>query len=38
VFGVGVALVRFVVDKCLHADWDEQMPVVVMVAVYVYIG
>ncbi len=38
VFGVVAALVRFVVDECLHADWDERMPVVVMVAVYVCIG
>ncbi len=38
VFGIGTALVRFVVDKCLHVDWDEQMPVVVMVAIYVCIG
>jgi hypothetical protein len=38
VFGEGAALVRFVVDECIYANWDEQMSVVVVVAVYMCIG
>ena len=38
VFGIVAVLVWFVVDECLHAKWDERMPVVVMVAIYVCIG
>ena len=33
VFGVGAALVGFVLDQCFHANGDKRMPIVVMLSV-----
>ena len=33
VFGVGAALVGFVVDQCFHANGDKRMPIVILLFV-----
>ncbi len=36
VFGVGTALVRFVMDQCFHVNGGKRMPIVVMLFVRRY--